>query len=130
MRTRSCAIPAAALAGTFFLCGCSSTWRPPAPRHAAPDVQGHAAELVFTAPSALDQDPASDPYFDRRDDALAVTRGSTPLQALAYPGQPAPDLYEQRWIHLRRSSDQFIYFDRYPRTQWEYWPQSHRDWGW
>jgi hypothetical protein len=85
---------------------------------------------VLSAPATLDQDPYSDPYYDRRDAALAVPQGSTRLQALAYPGEPAPDLLEQRWIHLRRTSDQFIYFDRYPRNQWDHWPRHHQNWGW
>lgn len=116
MRLRPRDILAATLASTpFLLAGCSSTWHPPSSRSTPAAAQGHAAELVFTVPSALDQDSPYDPYFDRRDASLGVPPGSTALQSLAYPGQPAPDLYEQHWITLRRSSDQFIYFDRYPR---------------
>lgn len=124
MRPRTRAILAATLAGPLLLAGCSSTWHPPTSRFVPTAAQGHAAELVFTAPAATDQDSSYDPYFDRRDASLSVPPGSTPLQSLAYPGPPAPDLYEQHWITLRRSSDQFIYFDRSPRyDDFDRWPR-------
>ncbi len=120
MRLRDLAILGACGLGLASLCGCASSWHPPRSRSIAIPAESHGADLVFSAPETLDEDLTTDPYYDRRDASLGVPSTASELQALAYPGAPAPDLYDLHWITLRRTPDQFLYFDRYPRYDSEF----------
>lgn len=111
--------------GALCAGGCASAWHSPQTRRMVDGARGNEGELVFSTPAAMDSSSLDDVYFDRRDAALGVEPGVTALQSVAYPGAPAPDLYEQRWISLRRNSDQFIYFDRSPRYDGWYDPGRH-----
>jgi len=85
-------------------------------RIAPPPVQaqGQAWELVLPTPAAAEQFTRADPAMGRRDLALsAVPRRE--LTALEKPTTPVPTLSRQRFLHLPRTSDRFIFFERSSR---------------
>lgn len=101
--------------------GCTSYKVPSHRAQAGPMGQGSASELVFSGPQVIAASTPDDWEYARRDAALGYRERPTALQAVAFPGDPAPDLALRRWLYLGRTAEHQIYFDRERPGRWD-WP--------